>query len=396
MYIMKDQNNYLKLKIPFATKSFIKEWNQGLKIKGNAYYIFDLSKNIYVDEYLEIESANFRLTDFNMLKTAYYSKKLFKDFRKKYLDILSNKKPENILKTSYIDLNEYVLNKVNSEFRKMNTTIRNMFACLSGSNPPGAESKHGNTPLICTEPNYFKCNFLNPLNIFAAKKPEKNKTYNDTNIKIVDLGEFLSKYSIHYKNTYFKDAFRKYNDFKKGNIENINNYFIENDLNYSVSNLKLNEDCFKDKLFKEKNDNFELFIDGYLNKTLSKNIEWNQFKLKLRNFYTWNVSYCINNKYLSPISTLQEHHKTIIDNAHIISFASLIGTKSRENILKSIDPYNCLRIDKNSHALYDNKTIYFDLEGNIIQSNGTKIPYLNMNLLAQKQKKYLEQIRIKK
>ena len=77
MYIMKDQNNYLKLKIPFATKSFIKEWNQGLKIKGNAYYIFDLSKNIYVDEYLEIESANFRLTDFNMLKTAYYSKKLF-------------------------------------------------------------------------------------------------------------------------------------------------------------------------------------------------------------------------------------------------------------------------------------------------------------------------------
>ena len=71
-------------------------------------------------------------------------------------------------------------------------------------------------------------------------------------------------------------------------------------------------------------------------------------------------------------------------------------TKSRENILKSIDPYNCLRIDKNSHALYDNKTIYFDLEGNIIQSNGTKIPYLNMNLLAQKQKKYLEQIRIKK
>lgn len=31
---------YIKLKIPFATKSFIKKSYKGLKIKGNAYYIF--------------------------------------------------------------------------------------------------------------------------------------------------------------------------------------------------------------------------------------------------------------------------------------------------------------------------------------------------------------------
>ena len=87
-------------------------------------------------------------------------------------------------------------------------------------------------------------------------------------------------------NKFFKDKFWEYNDCNRENIENIHINFEKNDLNYSLSNLKLNENCFKDKLFKEKNDNFELFIDGYLNKTLSKNIEWNQFKLKLRNFYT--------------------------------------------------------------------------------------------------------------
>ena len=173
---MNNQSNYLKLKIPFATKSFIKELNKGLKIKGNAYYIFDLFKNVYVDEYLEIESANFRLTDYNMLKTKYYSKDIFKDFRKRYLDTLSNKEPENILEITYLDLNEQSLMEINNQFCKMNTTIRNMFACLSGSNPPGAKSKPENTPLICTEPNYFKYNFLNPLKCFVAKKHDKTKT----------------------------------------------------------------------------------------------------------------------------------------------------------------------------------------------------------------------------
>ena len=396
MYIMNNQSNYLKLKIPFATKSFIKELNKGLKIKGNAYYIFDLFKNVYVDEYLEIESANFRLTDYNMLKTKYYSKDIFKDFRKRYLDTLSNKDPENILEITYLDLNEQSLMEINNQFCKMNTTIRNMFACLSGSNPPGAKSKPENTPLICTEPNYFKYNFLNPLKCFAAKKHEKTKNYNNTNIKVVDLEDFLNKYSIHHKNKFFKDKFWEYNHCNRENIENIHIHFEKNDLNYSLSNLKLNDDCFKDKLFKEKNDNFELFIDGYLNKTLSKEIEWKEFKLKLRSFYKWNVSHCINNRYLSPISTLKEFPKTIIDNAHIISFASLVETKSKDNILKAIDPYNCLRIDKNTHALFDDQSIYFDLEGNIVWLNGDKTLYLNMNLLTQKQKKYLEQIRIKK
>ena len=282
---MNNQSNYLKLKIPFATKSFIKELNKGLKIKGNAYYIFDLFKNVYVDEYLEIESANFRLTDYNMLKTKYYSKDIFKDFRKRYLDTLSNKEPENILEITYLDLNEQSLMAINNQFCKMNTTIRNMFACLSGSNPSGAESKPENTPLICTEPNYFKYNFLNPLKCFAAKKHEKTKNYNNTNIKVVDLEDFLNKYSIHHKNKFFKDKFWEYNDCNRENIENIHINFEKNDLNYSLSNLKLNEDCFKDKFFKEKNDNFELFIDGYLNKTLSKEIEWKEFKLKLRSFY---------------------------------------------------------------------------------------------------------------
>ena len=96
------------------------------------------------------------------------------------------------------------------------------------------------------------------------------------------------------------------------------------------------------------------------------------------------------------MSTLKEFPKTIIDNAHIISFASLVETKSKDNILKAIDPYNCLRIDKNTHALFDDQSIYFDLEGNIVWLNGDKTLYLNMNLLTQKQKKYLEQIRIKK
>lgn len=57
---------------------------------------FDLTKRVYIDEYLEIEKANFRLTDKNMLKTKYYQSKVFKNFRKEFLDCLSNKNPESI------------------------------------------------------------------------------------------------------------------------------------------------------------------------------------------------------------------------------------------------------------------------------------------------------------
>ncbi len=272
----------------------------------------------------------------------------------------------------------------------MTTTVRNMFSCLSGSNPTGAESNNENTPLICINPEFFRCNFLNPLKIFAAKKQNKTKNYNNMNVINVDLQEFLNKYLIKKNNISFKEIFDQYNDPDRDKIENILQQYEE----YSsslFSNLKLNTNCLEDEKFKAKNENFELFIDGYLNKTFSQDIEWKKFKEKLRSFYKWNVDYCINKKYLSPNSLLKGMSQSLIESAHIISFASLVEKKDKKAILKSIDPYNCLRIDRNAHKLYDDKSGYFDLNGNWVENSNKKTLYLNMELLTPWQKEYLKE-----
>ena len=69
-------DRYFKLRIPFGTKGYIQNLSDSIVIKGNAIFIFDTVYNHYIDSYLELEKANFRLTDLKMIKpTAYYKKR---------------------------------------------------------------------------------------------------------------------------------------------------------------------------------------------------------------------------------------------------------------------------------------------------------------------------------
>ena len=80
-------DRYFKLRIPFATKGHMKQNFDSIVIKGDAIFVFDTVHNHYIDEYLELEEANFRLTDLNMITpTVYYKNKLVKKFRDQYLD----------------------------------------------------------------------------------------------------------------------------------------------------------------------------------------------------------------------------------------------------------------------------------------------------------------------
>ena len=80
---------YFKLIIPFATKSWIRNLidNEKLFLKGNAIFVYDTKKNKIINSYLNLESANFRITDLNMLKpTDYYKSKIVNNFRKNILE----------------------------------------------------------------------------------------------------------------------------------------------------------------------------------------------------------------------------------------------------------------------------------------------------------------------
>ena len=186
---------YIKLKIPFATKKYIKQESNGLQIRGYAFFIFDLNKSQYIDEFIVLEKANYQLTDKNMLATNYYNKELFKNFRTKFLDSVTNHNPEELKNIKHHTLDNNQLKKINEYFLNVNTTIRNMFACLSGSNPTGAELNNENSPILCTDTKYFRCNFLNPLKLFKAPKKDKKKIIHK-DINEVELDEFIEKFNI--------------------------------------------------------------------------------------------------------------------------------------------------------------------------------------------------------
>ena len=68
-------DRYFKLRIPFGTKGHIKQSFDSIVIKGDAIFVFDRQHNRYIDEYLEIEKGNFRLTDLKMITPTDYYKK---------------------------------------------------------------------------------------------------------------------------------------------------------------------------------------------------------------------------------------------------------------------------------------------------------------------------------
>ncbi|MBD5423246.1 MAG: hypothetical protein HDR43_01995 [Mycoplasma sp.] len=376
---------YAILKIPFATKKYI--WSNeksGLKIRGNAFYVFDLENNVYIDEYIELKEANYRLTDKSMLKTNYYKNKTFKNFRDNFLDRYYTINPISIESTIYKELNNFQIVEINNQFKSMKITIRSMFACLSGSNPSGAETFHKSTPILCIEPddNLFKCNFANVLKNYESK--EKNK---------IQIQELKNKYK----------EFKEYNlnSFIKHNlIKDFENTFIfyNQDKFWDIKIEKKDDTKDQLKKYRDSKENQELFIYSYINKKLDGNIGDKKFKQKLRSFYTSNIEKCLRMKKIE-YSFVSEKFIGEIENAHIISFSELTSSNNIKNIMKAIDPYNCLRIYPNEHRSFDKGNIKFDKQGNIVSAATNKIlktNYLDMSKLHINTKKYfLEYLRKK-
>ena len=374
---------YFKLEIPFATKAYIQNKSEGIKIKGKAIFIFDKFLKKYIHEYLEIESANFRLTDLAMIKpTSYYKDEFIQKFRTNYLDKWSFKSPNLIKKTTYKKLNFQQIQIINKFFKKNLTTIKRMFSLLSGSNISGAKTNPKASPLRCLDHEFWDCNFANVLKEFKAKKMNKNYP---KNIPVFNLNYLLNDNSLSFEE--FKKTFIKFNPDYYSYSQNDK---LKNTIVYYENNDYI--DSFKIGSLKEFNFPEEqlLYIDGLKSGTI--NFTMSEIKQKLRYFFSKNVNFCLNNKIVPEQSTSIYLDPNIIDNAHIIQFSNLIESKQ---YLDAIDPFNCLRIDANTHKMFDRLKIYFDQDGNIrdILDNHIKVKnYLDISKIPQKTKEYLIKI----
>ena len=375
--------NYFKLRIPFATKKYIKKEKNGLIIRGDAYYIFDVNKKVYVDQYIEIIDGNYRITDLALIKTkGYYKNKIYKNFRDCFLDKYSNTNAKEMKKITYKTLSKNQIEEINKNFKKMDTTIRNMFACLSGSNPTGAETNCRASQMRCIDNEYFDCNFANVLKHFECNKKDKKKVILDE-LKTYKLVDMIKRNIIEGFSKIFFDYNIEYE--YKDNIELLEMSESENE-NFNVVDT---ENKFR---IKEKQKDFLLSIIYKTIDDYDDFINSNKYKIKLRSYYTANVNEYIKNKYIPLHSTTKLNNISFYDNAHIIPFSTSIKTLKYEDLFDAINPYNCLRIEKNIHKLFDDKSINFNINGDVVNRNNEILieEYLNMNNMPKETKVYFK------
>ncbi len=392
-------DKYVILKVPFGSKNYIqnKPNKKGMYCKGNAYYVFDLEQGVYIDEYLQIDFSNFRLTDHDLLHsknklkdkgidepTEYYLKNDVKNFRDKYLDVYSNNtNPNSITDLTYQMLSTNQVDELNKFFICSNTTIRTMYSYLSGSNFTGAETNNKASQILCIDYELSGCNFLNPIKKYEGTIKQITKNY-PKDLKTYSISEFIDKKII--KN--FESIFYEYNieEFFKGNDYTID-YIDDAIESYMVKNTK--------KPF-EVNDRQKFFIESIVNKTMENYDEYmktNKLDDRLRSFYTSNINASIKNHSIPIHSTKTKFNLRNVVNAHIIPFSELKNKGTIESLKAAINPYNCIRIDQSTHNMWDKKELYFDKYGTSYYKNGKQVAinYLNVQEMPLQTKIFFKQ-----
>ncbi len=346
------------IKVPFSTKGEIqKKKLNSLKISGYANYVFDINKKVIIHEYLELVKANYRLTDKRLIKpTSHYLRPLVRKFRDTILDPITRHNPKDVVDIQFNSLNNEQIKNINNYLKLETTTVKNQFSYFQGSNITGAKGNSKASPLVYTEQIYFGCNFANPMKELFKKQKD---VFNYELIKEISLIEFISE------NKTFMNHFRKsnvwyFNDQDIPDSERI--LETKSEENYDENNV--NSWVYPEDL----DDKISNYIDAHFS-NMWKDHDQNAHKRMLRTFFGSSVRRELNNKNIPFCSSIKNYDSSIIENAHIISFAKLVNLNTRESIMKAINPFNVLRIDSNHHKLFDKNKITFDLQGNVIKNN---------------------------
>ncbi|MGL5590904.1 MAG: MAG4270 family putative restriction endonuclease [Metamycoplasmataceae bacterium] len=372
------KNCYL-IKIPFTTKGYIKRVDDSLKMNGYANYVYDYQDNKVIHEYLELEHANYRLTDANMIKpTKYYGKPRARKFRDDILDPITKHNPLDIVeKSKYNDLSKHQILLINDYLKTELTTVKEQFSYLSGSNISGAKTNSKASPLVSMESRYVDCNFSNPMKELWGKQTKEYKIQ-----KIITLTDLINN------NESFKLIFENYNVW----------YFNDQaiDLSSYLSDLKIEDFYDQNDLHnwvypKNLDEKIDYYLEAHFN-GLIHNPDPNTHKRTLRNFFFSGVKKELDKKKIPFCATKDNIPSAIIENAHIINFAKLVDLNTRQSILKAISPYNVLRIDSNHHKLFDRNQITFDVNGNVIDKEGRELKsFLAIDKLPKETLNFIEE-----
>ena len=228
-------------------------------------------------------------------------------------------------------------------------TIKDQLSLFQGSNVSGAKTNHKASPLVCVDQLYFGCNFANPIKNLYSKKKDKTTNYNI--VDSISLQKFIEE------NETFRDLFKEYNEWYFNDID-AEEYEIEYEIgDYKIKNIEKKSEKLNERILN--------YLDSYFSGII---ISENKKKHSdmLRRFYASSIKKEINNNKIPFCALTVRVKSNLLVNAHIISFAKLVDLNTRESLLMAINPYNVLRIDRNTHTLFDDNEITFDTNGNKI------------------------------
>lgn len=378
--------------------------------------MYDEKTLMIYKQFIQVEFANFRPTDVEMLKTDYYKNKTKAslNIRYKILEPYQESKKFFINKISKkdkirIEIPNILISKINKELFKLHR-VKSSIDVFAGSNSSGAELNHNASNIVTYYENEEKNNFYNfsnPLNRKEIYKDEKDIKINSIDeIELIEFADYLKKNSIANElYCYYNSLEMILNDFYEpiSNLSGYENFSKENNDKYlnlinEEKNLykdetKLSTHDFIYKRVKESIDEYTKSFD-YINKDKNKenklvnklrNAQRLLVKEEIRELMTQYPNYCKNYFFNSLDDKFINY-----ECAHIIPVKE---SRSDINRLEEIaDNNNCLLLSPNLHSEYDKNYINFDSNGDCYKKGGMKLEELKIKKewLNEKRKKYLK------
>lgn len=365
-----NNENYVLLVVPFISKNYKSFKENVFKIKGKCNFLIYLKDKSIVKQYIELEEANYRVTDYDMVKTSYWKQIDIKTFREKY--IKTNKIEE---KRRFETLTETKIKSINDYFKyQSNTTVLRQLSYLSGSNPSGAKKYPKASPLKCIDKDYLSFNFYNPLKKYQNKKHLFNQNISLKLIKKVSLSDIINS------NQYLDNFIEEFYSYNWMYINLLDDENIKEKLNATIPIWKINKDVKEKDVEKQCLDKVEEIYNLYSKNCYNGN---DGYKKQLRSIYKSWTKYLISINKLKEISQLNYISKEIIETAHIIGFSFLISSNKIEDWKLAVNGNNAIFIEPNYHKLFDKNIITFNPENRkiIVNTNNLEKNNIDKNIV---------------
>ena len=160
--------------------------------------MYDEKTLMIYKQFIQIESANFRPTDIDMLKTDYYKNGKKDSLAIRYKILEPYQESQGFLKNKVskkdkikINVPNNLIGEINKELLKLHK-VKSSIDIFAGSNSSGAELNHNATNIVTFYEDNSSYNFSNPLNRKEIFKSNKNIEINSIDeIELIKFSKYL-------------------------------------------------------------------------------------------------------------------------------------------------------------------------------------------------------------